>query len=294
MIIKFSRMKKIIVYLTGIFSIFALIGFGACENDGIGAEDPCANGHAFSTIPAACTQDSIPGTCTRLDCNAVNPEAVTPALGHEGIVETQTCKSGICTRCGKIENGHYGDWDTYTDGSGIRDCQHDGCTGTVGIGDKGPADGIIFYVDAAGFTVKNTVLDTVGFEAYYLEAAAENQAVNTVWSPSGVGHLATKTGIGTGKENTAAILAVFSNTEDEYAAKAAKVSINGKDDWFLPSRDELNQLYLHRKYFNITSGYFWSSSQYDSNHAYYQYFRDGSRSYATMQGEYIVRAVRAF
>jgi len=72
--------------------ILSLIGFvlSTCNN-GIGGKDysyqnTCTNGHAFLTIQATCTSESVPGTCTRLGCNTVNPEGVIPALGHEGIV----------------------------------------------------------------------------------------------------------------------------------------------------------------------------------------------------------------
>jgi len=80
---------------------------------------------------------------------------------------------------------------------------------------------------------------------------------------------------------------------------------NGLNDWFLPSRDELNQLYRYRAIVEISSsGWFWSSSQTDINFAWGQSFVDGSRGSASKDSDFwndgtkidgrSVRAVRAF
>jgi len=80
-----------------------------------------------------------------------------------------------------------------------------------------------------------------------------------------------------------------------YAALACDNYRNsGCNDWFLPSRDELNQLYLQRSLFGITSGWFWSSSQYLSFSVWVQYFDRGYQNDRIKYDDYYVRPVRAF
>ena len=105
------------------------------------------------------------------------------------------------------------------------------------------------------------------------------------------------TAIGTGAQNTLDILAGCS--EDGIPAKLAsdyEVTVDGVtyDDWFLPSKDELNLLYLNKiEVGGFAGSLYWSSTAYDSNVAWSQSFISGFQdlySYATSR----VRAVRAF
>ncbi len=70
----------------------------------------------------------------------------------------------------------------------------------------------------------------------------------------------------------------------------------GYDDWFLPSKDELNKLYLSKDTVGgFTGDYYWSSSEYSADAAAWeQLFNDGSQNYDVKYGTYRVRAVRAF
>ena len=60
--------------------------------------------------------------------------------------------------------------------------------------------------------------------------------------------------IGTGKANTAAILAV--NVIAPAAKACNDYNGGGKSDWFLPSRDELNEMYKVKTRLGISSGSF--------------------------------------
>jgi len=173
------------------------------------------------------------------------------------------------------------------------------CNATTGtardtiIGDTVPGGGRIFYIDTAGFTVTGTD----SFTAYYLVATSINERF-IAWASSAYASTditGTGTGIGTGRANTAAILAVDASAP---AARACKnYTGGGKDDWFLPSKDELNEIY---KAGIMSSGYYWSSSQDSSNRAWYQNFESGfqfgSNKSTTYVGDviYEVFAVRAF
>jgi hypothetical protein len=81
------------------------------------------------------------------------------------------------------------------------------------------------------------------------------------------------------------------------AAKACDdLAAGGKTDWFLPSQDELNQLYINRfSVGNLGTSYYYSSSQailLDS--AWAHGFGDGVQGNASKQYPYSVRAIRAF
>ena len=73
---------------------------------------------------------------------------------------------------------------------------------------------------------------------------------------------------------------------------------------FYPQEDELSKMYLNKATINTTAAAnsgsnfsadnYWSSTEYDSNTAWLQYFGNGGQSYYDKSTTYIVRAVRAF
>jgi len=169
--------------------------------------------------------------------------------------------------------------------------------GAENIGRTGPGGGKIFYYSETGFTLYQTATDTVGIIAHYLEVAPSSSG-SRAWASSGYISTdipGTGTAIGRGMKNTASILNTDMNAP---SAKACKdLTTGGKIDWFLPSKDELKELYEQRTLtgINITSGYYWSSSQYSSDTAWGQYFDDGGQSDDLGKGNGTsVRAIRAF
>ncbi|MFC5046232.1 hypothetical protein ACFSTE_04320 [Aquimarina hainanensis] len=116
------------------------------------------------------------------------------------------------------------------------------------------------------------------------------------------------TEIGQGQANTTAILA-----ECATAGIAADIASNstsgGYSDWFLPSKDALQEMHTHRATINNTavlnggsnlaSGvFYWSSSQNDSNTAWLIYFDNNGAAFFLNKGtagsNIKMRAVRAF
>jgi len=162
---------------------------------------------------------------------------------------------------------------------------------TYAIGDIGPGGGVVFYD-------KKSVSD--GWR--YLEAAPHDQATSVKWANanSSINNKAYGTAIGTGKANTAAIITARGNLDNatNNAAIAASVTINGKSDWFLPSRDELGRMYNARSHLGIQSGNYWSSSMFYDNIAYGLDFGGtgmGDTTFtAPKSNAYRVRAIRAF
>jgi hypothetical protein len=150
----------------------------------------------------------------------------------------------------------------------------------VFIGDTGPAGGIVFYVDSTGL--------------HGLEAAPIDQGI-AEWGCVGVS-LPGADGlvIGTGAQNTADIINNCADTNT--AARLADAYVlNGYDDWFLPSKDELFMLNANNP---VVGGFaddrYWSSSEYNSGDAWDLSVPNGNQSIDNKNRPYRVRAVRAF
>jgi hypothetical protein len=118
----------------------------------------------------------------------------------------------------------------------------------------------------------------------------------------------TDTAIGTGQSNTKKIVTTRGN--GIYAAKLCDdLVLNGYDDWFLPSLDELNTMYLNIGRGANNSGgfldnFYWSSSEVSDNSVYkgfgyfgiwlFEDFSIGFQFYGDTGLRNSVRAVRAF
>jgi len=75
---------------------------------------------------------------------------------------------------------------------------------------------------------------------------------------------------------------------------AMKACADLGDGWRLPTKDELNLLYENmEKFSGFAYSYYWSSTEYDSNYAWLQYFICGNQNYNDKNYAYYVRAVRA-
>jgi len=156
------------------------------------------------------------------------------------------------------------------------------------IGDNGPAGGTVFYITDGGL--------------HGLEAAPANSRVsppvnspNSVWGCSRSSIAGTSTDIGTGAANTAAIVAGCVSGEVTAAEVANAYELNGFADWFLPSKGELNLLYLQKDVVgSFASSDYWSSSEDSSDFAWYQDFDNGVQFDGGKIVTVGVRAVRAF
>ncbi|HBD93156.1 MAG TPA: hypothetical protein DDY71_01470 [Spirochaetia bacterium] len=144
----------------------------------------------------------------------------------------------------------------------------------------------------------------------YLEAANED-VTSSAWGKSNlIVKGADGIAIGTGQQNTIDII----NSDAAEINKAADIcyayttTFCGKtiDDWFLPSKDELNMLYLNLGRgrdendvvytipAGITNGYYWSSSESDDRLAWLHYFKFGKQHAYYKQSAQGVRPIRAF
>ena len=171
------------------------------------------------------------------------------------------------------------------------------CTtgGSCRVGNTGPGGGIVFY-DAG-------IRQSWG---RYLEVApkgwsgsAEDPEVN--WCPV-KSYFSTQIEIGTGKPNTDLVLA---GCQSGAAVIARSYKGGGKDDWFLPSKDELNELYKYARTapggtllatFFLGNAYWSSSESSDVFTIWTQYFDFGSQfNYWDIPRSFgMIRPVRAF
>ncbi len=182
------------------------------------------------------------------------------------------------------------------------------------VGDIGPAGGYVFYdkgrfddgwryleaAPAGWFKGLHYPSDPMFIFGYYRFGDVSSDLV-----------VGTETGIGKGKSNTEKLLSwvLFWNevyiypTGDNLKTKqfAARMCADyvggGYDDWFLPSKDELNQM-REKLYVNNLGGFsdwpYWSSSEYDENKAWAQYFLNGNQGGIDRDFRYSLRPIRAF
>jgi hypothetical protein len=154
---------------------------------------------------------------------------------------------------------------------------------TYAIGDTGPGGGIVFHVTDGGL--------------HGLEAAPADQGTAAQWGCTGtIIPGADGTSVGTGLQNTIDILAKCSDFGTAAQLADAYV-LTTFDDWFLPSKDEL-ELMVTQLHLNGVGGfdsdYYWSSSEIDLLDAWSQDFFIGPPAGSGRFNSYNVRAVRAF
>jgi hypothetical protein len=102
--------------------------------------------------------------------------------------------------------------------------------------------------------------------------------------------------IGTGSQNTKDIVA--SCSQSEIAARMClDLNTNGYDDWFLPSLDELEKLYINM---SIVGGFgtsdlrYWSSTEDNTDAAWSIDFETGYIGRAYKSNKYLIRPIRTF
>ncbi len=153
--------------------------------------------------------------------------------------------------------------------------------------------GIVFYILQPGD------IGYVAGEVHGLIAAPSDQSAGAEWgcyntSISGAGG----TAIGTGSQNTIDIEAGCTTSNYAPATAAdicANLNLGGYSDWFLPSKDELNEMFNNKAAIGGFVGYYYWSSTAAPYTGWFQDFRgNGYQNYNGSYNHYKVRAVRAF
>jgi len=132
-------------------------------------------------------------------------------------------------------------------------------------------------------------------QTHGLIAATSDQSTGTQWGCYGTTIPgADGTALGTGNQNTIDIMAGCA-TAGIAARLCGDLVLNGYSDWYLPSKDELNKLYINRVAIGgFASDLYWSSSEYDIYDGWIQFFNNSAQFNYNKDYLYRVRAVRAF
>tara|TARA_B110000027_G_scaffold123429_1_gene139193 strand:+ start:4335 stop:5189 length:855 start_codon:yes stop_codon:yes gene_type:complete len=132
-------------------------------------------------------------------------------------------------------------------------------------------------------------------EVHGIIATRSDQSNEASWGCQGESiEGAEGTTIGAGAQNTVQILAGCS--ELEIAAKLCQeLVLNGYEDWYLPSQDELNLLFINKETIGGFAGIeYWSSTESRTNDAWGQGFGVGDQYTLSKSSTISVRAVRKF
>ena len=270
-------MKKITLIALMLFTAFSYAQVGI----------NIATPHTSSALDiTSTTAGFLPPRMTALQ----RAEIVNPALGL--MVFCTNCASGD----GELQVNYASGWKNAAGGD---------ITDPPQIGDYRDG-GIVFYIASTPVD-----LDGDGDLDTGLVCAIVDQSSSIEWILGGSTQTTenggTSASIGQGQTNTTAMM-----SQVGYTGGAAKVcndytiTVNGiiYNDWFLPSKDELNQMYTNKAAINTTAaansgsnfsnGYYWSSTEYDNNFAWLHDFFFGDLFFTNKDYTINVRAVRAF
>jgi hypothetical protein len=246
---------------------------------------------ASPTTPAAPTRYTVTFNANGAGGRAPSAQAV------------QTGESITIPDIGEMANarGIFGGWNTRADGTGTPLTAGDTFTinantqlyaqwieKVFNINDRGPAGGIIFYDKGVFFD---------GWR--YLEAAPADLS-SSLWH-DGLGRFSsvagTGTAVGAGKQNTQAIVQHLGRERKGAAKLCSELVFGGYNDWFLPSKDELELMYTNLKQKGLggfLNTIYWSSS-HKNDGVWYQDFTNGKAgSIDSKSVGHAVRAIRQF
>jgi hypothetical protein len=277
------------------------------------------NGHAFGVL--------------KPQTSAADGDNTNGLVAIKTACKAKTHSTGIATTSSNYiaPSQFYATWRDTTSGGTANSSSSSSSSGSssaaYAVGDTGPGGGVVFYVSAANFTSVGSDCNTtcrylevrlsggswgvwstnVAFcYAAGSESGTSDCQLNSIY-PNSVGQAASRTAsnaIGMGMTNTNAIYdrvtaaSGIANTANYAAGVMGAYSNNGKTDWHLASKDELNQMCKWQR--NVTgtldatvctggsnntgpgaSGFnnlgYWSSSEETASAASRQNFTDGTQ-----------------
>jgi hypothetical protein len=170
------------------------------------------------------------------------------------------------------------------------------------------SNGVVVYGDEVSINTMSTPLigsNYAGGIVFYLDSTGQHGLVcapfdqpGVSWGCIGTNIFNTSTAIGSGASNTALILSGCA-FRPIAASVCADLVLNGYSDWYLPSHDELQLMYNRLRLQGLggfDKNWYWSSSQFNHNGAYFVYFSVAGYSgyYDKNYSDQGVRAVRTF
>jgi hypothetical protein len=243
-------------------SIYDIYEIAGCQD-----ENAC-NYESNATDPDFCLYPDFGFTCNGFCIEDSDLDLVCDPFEIVGCLDSEACNYNPETT--EIINCIYPE--TYYDCDSLL---------TVNIGDE-VFGGIVFHINS---DLKSGLV-----------VSSSDQSNSSNWGCQGTeingANLHT---IGSGEQNTTEIL--NDCTQNNIAAEiCTELILNGYDDWYLPSKDELNLIYvnLHSVGLGNFSSIYWSSSQYSEFFAWIQNFNAGSQNYDGKYANRHVRAIRSF
>ena len=266
--------------------------------------DGCIHEFVETITPPTCTQC---GLCERTckNCGYSYEFRNAKPLGHD--YEIQIGQITRCKTCNEIIYGPAGGFIFY-------DCDADNETGN--------ADGLISTECGWRYLEVTPEPYICKYEGYAYGANRTSPNGKNIYSNGSIFYSegtsdpndgkCTGTAIGTGKANTIKLINSMgesayckagvdgSNGENTTTMYIAKIydsyELNGFDDWFLPSRDEMIKLYEHiLKTNDTTLGFshnsFWTSSEDGNNHDNALYIASGARVFSESRENYVTWCV---
>lgn len=280
-----------------------------CSNCGTSGELQVYNGTTWTNMIGGTASGGLPGAPT------IGSAVLGPELGQANVSFTAPTGNGGTTITSYTATSSPGDFTGTLNQAGSGTITVSGLTGgqaytftvtATNANGTGPASaasnsvtiitseysigqefegGKIFYIDNTGL--------------HGLIAATTDQSTGIPWAyvtnspvPDG-----TSNDIGTGSVNTDHIITQNSSQGTQYAASLARAyNGGGYSDWYLPSKDELDQMYLERASIGVFPGdHYWSSSEDGAwSTACLMYWTAGVSSSVTKSTTSSVRAIRSF
>jgi len=245
---------------------------------------------SFSQNVGISSNGSAPNNSAGLDVNFPDKGLLIPQIALTGVADTVTIATPATsllvyntTTDSVLTPGYY-----YNAGTTGAPVWTKFATGNHYIGES-YGGGIVYYVYDSG--------------QHGLIAATANQSTGIQWYNGTYKYTGTTgDGVGGGVMNTAMIIAaqMADIPTGNFAAKVCadySITIGGViyGDWYLPSKHELNLLYLQK---DVVGGFgtniYWSSSEYNNFLAFRQSFNNGIQAGSFKLEISYVRAVRAF
>lgn len=186
------------------------------------------NGQSLGTVSASSSETLLYSIVSSSPANALSIDANTGELtvADETLYDYET--NTVITATVTVENTT--EIETINVNIGLEDMAEIG---------EFKYGGVIFWVNPTGDEGLVCDINNQGF---------------TDWSCSNyVDTGATATAIGTGASNTASIVLNSCTSSNGAANIISALTLNGYDDWFLPSKDELYEIYLNRNIIDATS-----------------------------------------